>query len=317
MIIARSISDVPYSKKSVVTVGTFDGVHLGHQKIILELCSRAKSRNARSVLITFDPHPREVVGRGPVKLLTTLKERIENLNTTEIDILLILHFTFEFSRQSSREFYEGQVGNGIGVEEVVIGYDHMFGRDREAGADELRRIGEELGFTVHLEPPFQVGGEAVGSSRIREYLLRGDVEKAARMLGRPYTLQGVVAKGVGRGAALGFPTANLGSIDKVKLIPAEGVYCVEVEVRDQKLVGMLNIGYRPTFKDDRGLTVEVHILDFDADLYGEEVRTSFLRRLRGEKKFKSPEELAAQLRRDEQECRALIREMNNYAIQAS
>lgn len=306
MIIAHSLAEIPQRATSVVTVGTFDGVHLGHSQIAHRLRERAQAKNVRSVLVTFDPHPREVVGRGPVKLLSTVNERIALLEQLEIQVLLIVHFTFEFSRQSSQEFYEQYVVRGIGVEEVIVGYDHMFGRDREAGVEELKIMGEQLGFTVYREPPFTLDGEIISSSKIREMLLRGDVQKAASWLGRSYSLIGQIIRGDGRGASLGFPTANIQLHDDRKLIPAEGVYFVEIELEGRNYFGMLSIGINPTFKIDGTRTIEVHIFDFHEILYGKTLSIHFLRRLRGEKKFTTPEELVKQLRRDQEQCMKFI-----------
>ncbi len=306
MLVVRSIAEIPFDRRSVVTVGTFDGVHLGHQKIIEQVRKQSQARNARSVLVTFDPHPREVVGRGPVKLLTTVDERIALLIQWGIDAVIVLEFTFEFSRQSYREFCENYIVDGVGVEQVIVGHDHMFGRDREAGVQELRVMGEQFGFTVYQEPPFTIDGEIVGSSKIREVLLRGDVEKARHWLGRSYVLTGWVVKGDGRGGSIGFPTANIQTQNERKLIPAEGVYFAEVELEGKSLFGMLNIGIRPTFKDDNVRTIEVHLFDHSENVYGKILRVHFLRRLRGERKFASREALAEQLRRDQNQCMKFI-----------
>src|SRR5271169_5712769 len=185
MIVARSLNDVKYNVNSVVTVGTFDGVHRGHRSILNELTTRAEMRHGRSVLITFDPHPREVVGKGSVQWLTTLDERMTLLQPTGIDVALVLQFTYEFSRQSSREFYEKYVVRGLGVSEVIVGYDHMFGRDREAGIHELRSMGQEYGFTISVIDPVSVKGTIISSSAVRELLRKGNVEQAGKFLQRP------------------------------------------------------------------------------------------------------------------------------------
>lgn len=313
MVIARSLSEVHHDAHSVVTVGTFDGLHLGHQQIIAMLRERAHAKHARSVVVTFDPHPREVVGRGPVRLLTTLDERVALLRRTEIDLLVILHFTFEFSRQTSRAFYERYIIDGIGTEEVVVGHDHMFGRDREAGVQDLEQMGAEFGFTVREVPPFQFEGETVSSSKIRELLLRGDVLLASRWLGRPYTITGRVIRGDGRGAKLGFPTANIEPFHEKKLVPAEGVYFVEVEHEGKTYFGMLSIGVNPTFKANGNRTIEVHMIDCNENVYGKTLTVRFLRRLRGEQKFASAEELIRQMKRDQEECMKLI-EMQEHTM---
>ncbi len=306
MIVRRSLADVEHDPNSVVTVGTFDGVHLGHQAIVRELVGRAHKRGGRSVVITFEPHPREVVGRGPVKWLTSIEERIALMDGLALDLLLILEFTYEFSRQTSREFFERYVFRGVGVAEMIVGHDHMFGRDREAGNEELRAMGQELGFAVETLDPTQVRGEVVSSSRIREMLLRGDVATAREFLGRAYSFEGVVVRGDLRGTLLGFPTANVEPSFPNQIIPAEGVYVVEVNGDANRRHGMMNIGIRPTFKTEYRRVIEVHLFDFDGALYGRRLRISPLKRLRPERKFASKEELIAQLHRDREESMKFI-----------
>lgn len=314
MIIARSLSEIPHNQKSVVTVGTFDGVHLGHQQIVKRLKEHAQRRSSRNVVITFHPHPREVVGRGPVKLLTTVDERVTLLERLGIDVLLIVDFTYEFSRQTPREFYEHHIVHGIGVEEVIVGHDHMFGRDREAGVEELKTLASEFGFFVHEEPPFLLEGDVVSSSKIRELLLRGEVHKVNGRLGYRYTLTGQVIRGDGRGVTLGFPTANVQLYDEKKLIPAEGVYFVEVVYATKKYFGMLNIGVNPTFKVNGNRTVEVNIFDFQEQIYGKSVNISFIERLRGEQKFSTTDKLILQMRHDQEQCMKFIETLEQNTL---
>lgn len=306
MIIHRSLAGVQHDPNSVVTVGTFDGVHLGHRAVIREAMERARRRKGRSAAITFEPHPREVVGRGPVKWLTSLDERIALMRDLELDLLLILEFTYEFSRQSSREFFERYVYRGVGVSEMIVGHDHMFGRDREAGNAELRGMGAELGFLVETLEPTRLRGELVSSSRIREMLLRGDVETAREFLGRVYSFEGLVVEGDRRGTNLGFPTANLEPRHANQIVPADGVYVVEAAADESKRFGMMNIGTRPTFKSEYRRTIEVHLFDFEGSLYGRRLRISPLKRLRAERKFASQEELISQLRRDREDSMKFI-----------
>ena len=302
MIVYRSLNEIKHQANSFVTVGTFDGVHLGHRAIINQIVSRASASNGRSIVVTFDPHPREVVGRGPVKLLSSIDERLEMLSELGVDGTLVVKFTYEFSRQTSQEFYEQYVVRGIGVKEVVIGYDHMFGRDREAGVQELQHMGKELGFSAFLVPPVTIDGEIVNSSKIRELLSRGNVERAAEFLSAPYSLEGTVVHGDGRGVTLGFPTANIRTDHANKITPAEGVYVVRIVVNDRTLYGMFNIGVRPTFHANRERVLEAHIFDFNETIYGAHLKVSFLKRLRPEKKFSSTSELIAQLESDRSEC---------------
>jgi riboflavin kinase/FMN adenylyltransferase len=302
VIVARALQEVPSEKNSVVTVGTFDGIHLGHLSILLELTTHARERSGRSIVFTFDPHPREVVGKGGVRWLTTLEERIELLRGAGVDILLVIPFTFEFSRMSSREFFERYVVKGVGVSEVIVGYDHMFGRDREAGIHDLRLLGDEHRFGITVVDPVSLRGQIISSSRIRELLTHGDAERAGEYLGRPYALSGTVVKGEGRGAALGFATANVRPDHPHQLVPGNGVYCARVVVGGAGYGGMLNIGVRPTFTAGGERTIEVHLFNFEGTLYGERMRIEFLRKLRAERTFLSTELFIEQLHRDREEC---------------
>ena len=302
MIVARSLGEIPVQRTSVVTVGTFDGVHAGHRGIIGELTMRAAASGGRSVVITFEPHPRTVVGRRDVRQLSSLDERLDLIGRLGVHSSLVLEFTYEFSRQSPREFCLRYLINGVGVREVVIGYDHMFGRDREAGLRELRDLGAEFGFEVHVVDPVSMEGRIVSSSRIRDLLLEGDVERAATCLERPYTLAGTVVKGDGRGAAIGFPTANIRPEFEEKLVPGDGVYFVSAEVGGERLYGMLNIGVRPTFGTSGIRTVEVHLFEFNDAATDRNMTIHFLKRLRGEKTFASADDLVRQLSADRDAC---------------
>lgn len=266
MLVAHSLKELQFDKKSVVTIGTFDGIHLGHRLIISEVVNRAKSLDGRSVVITFEPHPREVLGKGPVMLLTTLRDRLDEMSSLHIDIVLVLEFTYEFSRQTAREFYEKFFIRGIGVSEVVVGYDHMFGRDRKSNTSELSQMGKEYGFGLTIVKPVSVEGEIISSTKIRNLLLRGDVEIAIKYLNRPYSLDGVVIVGDRRGETLGFPTVNILPKEINKLIPADGVYCINIVIDGHRWYGMLNIGYRPTFKLDSERIIEANIFNYDGDL---------------------------------------------------
>jgi len=301
MIVARSLAEIPTQSNSVVTVGTFDGVHAGHRAIIRELTARAAASGGRSVAITFEPHPRTVLGRGDVGQLCSLDERLELIGRLGVDSSLVVEFTYEFSRQSPREFCLGYLMNGVGVREVVIGYDHMFGRDREAGLRELRDLGIEFGFGVHVVDPVSIDGRIVSSSRIRQLLLDGDVERAAQCLERPYSLTGIVVTGDGRGASMGFPTANIRPDIEQKLIPADGVYLVSADFGGERRYGMLYAGLRPTFQAERR-TIEVHLFDFNDAVYGRKLTIHFLKHLRGERTFASADELVRQLNADRDAC---------------
>lgn len=320
MKVLRSLEEVSRNKNSVVTVGTFDGVHLAHRAIIREVVNRAKMREGRSVVLTFDPHPREVVSSprgGDVRLLTTVEERLAAFTSLGIDEVFVIPFTTEFSQQSPREFYQRYVVNGTGVSEVVVGYDHMFGRGRSAGIEELMKMGKEFDFSVFAVHPYTVDGEPVSSSRIRRALAVGDLEHARRLLGYRYGVSGKVVRGDRRGATLGFPTANISPDSLRKALPAHGVYVVAVGWKGATYPGMLNIGVRPTVNTTRAETMEVHLFDFSGDLYGETLRVVFLQRLRDERRFANLEELVAQLRRDRETSLEVLSHFGSINVEHS
>jgi len=318
MIIVRDLSALARNKNSVATVGTFDGVHRAHQEIIREVVNRARMREGRSVVITFDPHPKEVVRSskgGEVRLLSTMEERIALFEQLKVDLLFSIPFTLEFSRLRSHEFYRRYVVNGVGVSEVVVGYDHTFGRDREAGIGDLVKIGQEFDFSVFAVHPYTVDGEPVSSTRIRRALASGDLVRAGKMLGYPYRLSGRVVRGEGRGRTIGFPTANISPDSLRKIVPARGVYVVAAEGRSRRWYGMMNIGVRPTVTAGVAETLEVHLFDFAGELYGETITVTFLRRLRDERRFDTVEELAQQLGRDRETSLRALAEHGKQDIQ--
>ncbi len=306
------LDQIKYDATSVVTVGTFDGVHVGHQAIIRYLVNRANNQNGTSVVVTFSPHPREIVHGEEVPLLTTIDERADALEALGVDRFIIIPFTLEFSRLAAEEFVEQVLVERIGIQEVVIGYDHAFGHDRRGDAELLEALGSRYGFSVDVIPPQVVEQHVVSSTQIREMIGRGQVSEAAQLLGRRYSLRGTVIKGDGRGAQIGFPTANLQIDHPRKVIPAVGVYAVQVALLQSERdgeeslhPGMMNIGYRPTF-GKRDLSLEVHLLDFSGDLYGRELRVEFAERMRDERKFDSIEELVEQLSKDRARCMDLL-----------
>lgn len=293
---------------NVLTVGTFDGVHLGHQALIRNVVNRAKLKEAPAVVITFDPHPREVINPSSdgIRLLTTLSERASIMQEYGIDEMIVIPFTRDFSILSSEQFIREYVHDRIGVNEFVIGYDHHFGKDRQGSINTLRKLSSQLGFTVHVEKAHEVRHITVSSSVIRKLLeADGDVSAAAEMLGRHYEVNGTIVKGDQRGRTIGFPTANLEPDSSRKVMPANGVYYVEVTLENQRLQGMMNIGYRPTFSGEQRLVPEVHLFDFNSMVYGSRMRIHFIRRIRGEYKFESVEALVEQLVRDREQCRKL------------
>lgn len=309
MKIVSSLTEVERDQKSIVTVGTYDGVHIAHQKIIGEAVQRARRAGGRCVVFTFDPHPRTVVGKNPksAKLLSTIEERIVMFDKLGIDLLIILPFTYEFSRITSRQFYETYVVHGIGVEEVVEGYDHLFGRDREGGIEILRSMGKEFNFRVTIVEPIMIDGEIVSSSRIRKHLEAGEVGCVRKLLGRPYAVDGIVVEGDHRGSTIGFPTANIGGLADRKLIPANGVYAASCVIDGIEYFGMMNVGVRPTFKHDNARVIEIHIFDFQRNIYGQQVRLHFYEYLRPELQFDLPEELIARMKQDAVQVRTMFK----------
>jgi riboflavin kinase/FMN adenylyltransferase len=294
--------DIVRDDTSVVTVGTFDGVHRGHQAILDYLLQRADERAGPSTLISFDPHPRSVVHGADVPLLTTIDERASLLQDLGLDRFVVFPFTQGFAELSAEDYVREVLVEGVGLQEITVGYDHRFGKGREGDVDLLRRMGDVHGFDVDVIPAQHVGDDVVSSSAIRERIGSGEVEAARRLLGRPYRLSGTVERGEGRGRTLGFPTANL-RIPPAKAVPAIGVYATFVDLPDRGVQpGMLNIGRRPTF-DGMDVTVEVHLLDFEGDLYGEDLTVQFVQRLRDERKFDSADALAVQLSKDKQHCK--------------
>ncbi len=303
MKVVHTLAEIAYEKNSVVTVGTFDGIHRGHEMIIREVVDRAKRRVGRSVVVTFDPHPRNVVRRqdGHAQLLSSLSDRSAFCRSLAVDLFYVIQFTYDFSRQNFREFYLRYVINGIGVSEVVEGYDHHFGRDREGSIETLLQLGREFDFSVHAIQPVCVDDVPVSSSSIRSLLLEGRVAMAARLLGRPYGISGRVVKGDGRGKELGYPTANLAPLNHEQLIPQNGIYFVEVARGSERYYGMTSVGVRPTFGENGARTIEVNILDFSEEVYGEVLHLRFIERLRDEVKYDRVEDLVSQMHRDKEE----------------
>jgi riboflavin kinase / FMN adenylyltransferase len=310
MQIIRSIEEVQYEKNSVITVGTFDGIHLAHQKIINEVVSQAKRHNSRSVIVTFDPHPREIVAStgGKIKLLTTLEERQDLCDKLGIDIFIVLRFDKGFSQLGYQEFYRRYLVGSIGVRIVIEGYNHHWGKNREGNIESLAKIGKEFNFEVISIGSVMTDGVPVNSSIIRDQLNNGDVENAGKFLGRPYKLQGKVIYGDKRGKSLGFPTANVKPDSPDKLVPMKGIYFVKVAVDNIIYFGMASIGIRPTFETGGNLTIEVNILDFNMDIYGKTIDLYFLNRLRDELKFDSAEKLVLQMEKDREKSIELRKE---------
>lgn len=302
----RSIPQTP----SVVTIGTFDGVHIGHQKIIKKLTKKASKENLISVVLTFFPHPRMVLQQNPnIELLNTIAERKEILSALELDFIYIKEFTKEFSELSARDFVKTVLVDTLHAKYVIIGYDHQFGKDRSANIDDLRKFGAEFGFQVEEISAQDVEEVAVSSTKIRTALKTGDITTANSYLGYSYYINGTVVRGKGFGKKMEFPTANIHVPDAYKLIPKDGVYVVSSMYQDQVIYGMMNIGNNPTFDADKK-TIEAHFFDFNEDLYGQDLKIMFLDRLRHEHKFESVEALIEQLRRDRTKAQQFIATLN-------
>ena len=307
MKVYESTSEVPHDENSYLTLGTFDGIHLGHRKIIEAVVDEAGKDGSRSVLITFWPHPQTVVrsGRPSIELLTPGAEKIDILKDMGLDIILLLPFTDDLARMEPEDFVEDILVKSVGVRRFVVGYNHALGRGRRGREELIRQMGRKWGFEVEVIPPVIIDDEAVSSTRIRHLLKQGKSEQANNLLGRNYSIRGIVKPGENRGRILGFPTANIDVIGEKKLIPGDGVYAVAVNLRTERYPGMANIGVRPTF-DGRQKGVEVHIHDFTDDLYDQELEIEFVERLRDEKAFDSADALASQMARDQKKSMELL-----------
>jgi riboflavin kinase/FMN adenylyltransferase len=293
-----SLEEIGREPKSVVTVGTFDGMHVAHRRIVNTLVEKTRATGGRSVVITFKPHPQEILGSQNVELLMTEEERVSLMENSGVDEICLLRFDRDLSLVTAEDFLVKMVCERIGLQELVLGYNHTFGNKAQGTVEFARKVGERMGFKVDFLDKVLIDGIIVSSSNIRRLLKEGDVARAGMMLGRPYALEGFVIRGNGRGRLLGFPTANLKLIDERLLMPAFGVYIAEVALEGGKFVGLASIGVRPTFEDSTVPMVEIWISDFDAEIYGKRIRISLIQRLRDEMKFDSSEELIAQMDED-------------------
>ena len=299
MKVYRNIADFPHLNNLVATIGTFDGVHLGHREIIKRLNTVVEQSGGESVLITFDPHPRHVVDPmgDEVRLLTLTEEKIYLLNKTGLDHLLIIPFDKAFASLPFDRFVSEILAGSLGVKHVVVGYDHVFGKGREGNFERLLTLGADLNFTCEQIDERRVNDEVVSSTRIRNFLAEGDVEHANELLGHEFFIFGEVVTGNRIGHTIGFPTINLGHFERHKLIPAMGVYASRIEIDGIMYKGMTNIGVKPTL-DASDLTIETNIFDFDQDIYGKQVVVTFTGRIRDEQKFAGLPALTTQLALD-------------------
>jgi riboflavin kinase/FMN adenylyltransferase len=294
----------PYVRDTVITVGTFDGVHRGHRDVVERLVARARALKVPSVLVTFDPHPLEIVNPAAAPLLlTTHDEKLEVLAETGIDYMAVVPFTPNLALYSAEAFVELVLRRCFRMRELLIGYDHGFGRQRAGNVNVLRTLGERDGFRVEVVDAVSTAeGQSVSSTSIRRAIAGGDLARAAESLGRPYSVSGKVIPGAQRGRTIGFPTINLGPPPPRKLLPPEGVYAVRVQTPRGPRGGMMNLGPRPTF-GDAATSLEAHLFDAAGDFYGAQVRIDFVKRLRETRKFASVEELKTQLAQDERDAK--------------
>lgn len=306
MIIKRNLTDYNEHYFSVVTIGTFDGVHVGHKKIIDRLIESARANDLKSTILTFFPHPRMVLQQdAQIKLINTLDEKIAILGKTGLDVLVIHPFTKEFSRLSAAEYVQEALMNNLNAKKVIIGYDHRFGRNRTATIKDLKVYGEAFGFEVEEISAEEINEVSVSSTKIRKALAEGDIRTANKFLGYDFMLTGTVTKGKGLGRQLDFPTANLHIAEAYKLIPKDGVYVVKSLIDGKKVYGMMNIGHNPTVNGIKK-SLEVHFFDFNEDLYDKKIQVDLLVRLRDEQRFDSVELLQQQLKKDKLNALAFI-----------
>jgi riboflavin kinase / FMN adenylyltransferase len=291
-----------YSKNnSVVTIGTFDGVHIGHQKIIERLVNIAKNENLQAVVLTFFPHPRMVIQKDAnLKLINTIGEKSKLLENLGVNNIVIKEFTLEFSRLTALEFVRDILVNKLKVKHIIIGYDHHFGRNRTANINDLKEFGEEYDFEITEISAQDIAEVTVSSTKIRKALMNGDIKEANSFLGYHFMLTGKVVKGKSLGKQIGFPTANLCIDENYKLIPKNGSYIVKSEFEEKTVFGMMNIGINPTVNGKKQ-SIEVHFFDFDKDIYEKKIEIQMLERLRDEQKFNSIASLKAQLFKDKKQ----------------
>lgn len=308
MQIYRHIDEFIKPQYPIVTVGTFDGLHIGHKMLLKRLAALAGEKKGEVVLLTFHPHPRKVLFQDAngLEMLSSLEEKMKLMEQYGVDHLVIQPFTTDFSKMEYDEFVHNILVDKLGVKTLVIGYDHQFGHQRKGSMKALEKMAPALGFKLEEIPEQDIDAIAVSSTRIRKALKNGEVEVAAQLLGYHYCISGRVVEGKKIGRTLGFPTANIQCDDPDKLIPANGIYAVKVEVEQRLYTGALSIGNRPTF-DNGARTIEVHILGFDDDIYGKKIRIYFHHYLRPELKFHSAEDLVAQMQKDVEQCQVLLR----------
>lgn len=293
-------------KNPVLTIGNFDGVHLGHQRIFQRVKEKAGEIGGQSIVYTFEPHPVELLApeRKPL-LVTPSREKLRLIEEQGIDIAICANFSQKFASQTPEEFVKNILYDQIKIRQLFVGHDYTFGKDRRGNIAMLRDLGKKLGFNVEVVEAVRVAGAVVSSTRIREFIQKGEMPEAAKMLGRNYPLSGKVIHGHGRGSKqLGFPTANLKP--EGALFPKPGIYATWTYHEGKKYAGVANLGWNPTFHDQK-FSIEVHILNFDRDIYGQALRVEFVERLRDEITFRGPEELVAQIKKDISQAKSILK----------
>jgi riboflavin kinase / FMN adenylyltransferase len=306
MIVFKGIENItPDFHGSFVTIGNFDGVHLSHQFICGKLASEAKAAEAKSLVITFDPHPKMILHPDirPFYLITTLEEKLKLLEKCGIDGVLVIPFSLDYSRITAEEFVRVFLGKKLAIKKIIVGHDYTFGRGKKGNSDYLISCGNEMGFAVEVVDAFKVGENIISSTLVRNSIIKGDFKTVASLLGRCYNVAGIVVSGRGRGVGLGFPTANIEP--EKELLPPPGIYAAFAEVEEKRYMAALNIGEKPTFADYT-CTFEVYLLDFSGDLRGKRMNTEFVEKLRDIIKFDSPEKLKVQIAADVEKARSIL-----------
>ncbi len=308
-----SFDEIDYDKNTVLTVGTFDGVHRGHKRILDKLKEYSKEKKCRDLVITLHPHPQIVLQREgvkPLRLLTVIEERLELFEKYGVNNVLVLPFTKEFAKTKPEIFIKEYLVEKIGMKKMYIGFDHNFGKDRGGDADLLKNLSKELDFEQERVEPLSENDIVFSSTKIRNSLYDNNLSRANNMLGYYYFAKGTVAQGAKRGRQLGFPTANIHIDNPNKLLPDTGVYLVASKIDEEKHYGMANLGIRPTFTDDKVPTLEVHFFDFNKDIYGKAISVHFLKYIRPEMRFVKINNLIDQIGKDEEKCRNLTKDFS-------
>lgn len=308
MEIVRNLENLRQDCNCIITTGTFDGVHRGHQSIIQILSENAEQLHGCKTIVTFEPHPQFVIKRdkhNDLKLLTTIDEKISIFQSLDIDRLIVLEFNEQFARLHSYDFIESVLIHKIGFKKIIIGYDHAFGRDRQGNQRVLEELGKQYNFAITVVPPFTMDGTIISSTQIRKLLREGKIEHAATFLGRDYQFTGSVIAGEGRGRTLNIPTANIKPNSEEKLIPGDGIYAVWAQWRNQLYKGVLYIGIRPTFSH-KDRSIELHIFDFSGNLYGETITVRFRTKIRDDCQFDNVADLLHQIEKDKKKTLEIL-----------